>query len=273
MAGRSLINPHVDMTPEPAPTETNFYALSGKPKSGIPWNFGNVWRGLRYRESLFSALRQVLEDRLQGAAIWGRNLRNYGQDLTKVLNSITTDFILPDHTPPFRDEAIRVLARLLNEAPAVANRRASKRPSEESHDSFSSKKPRHDDARAKPPNYTEPLFTPAPVPYNTHPPYIILRIVHALGGKFYLVQVRNSMRVIHDALIQFLTSKRFWTAEDNTRWSTLVYTANGIKEVTTDEDLQNAIRAMYSRGHRRYELCVIRGALRQSWHINQWSGC
>ena len=289
MAGPSLIDPQVDMTPEPAPTEANFYTLIGKPKSGnppgIPWNFPNVRRGLRYSDSLFSALRQVLEDRLRGAAIWGENLRGSGQDLTKVLNSITTDFILPDHTPPFRDEAIRVLARLLNEAPRVANRRASKRPSEESHDSFSSKKPRHDDARAEQPDYTRPFFAPAPVPDDAHPPHIILRIGHTHDDKFHLVQLRHIMRdtsltdanqlwdqLSYDALIQFLETKKFWTAEDDARGSTLIYTANGIMEVTTNEDLQNAIRDMYSRGHRRYELCLVRGALGQSYHVNQWSG-
>lgn len=287
MASPSLINPQVDMTPAPAPVEPNFYTLIGKQKSGEPagilWNISNVRRGLRYSESLFNALRQMLGDRMRAAALWGENLRQHSQDLTNVLNSITSDFILPDHTPPFRDRAIHELARLLNEAPSQANRRTrSKRASEESHDSFSSKQPRHGDARAEQPDYTRPFFAPAPVPDNTHPPRIILRITHTLDNIFHLVQLQRIMRnasltdtdqlwdqLSYDALIQFLETKKFWTAEDDARGSSLVYTANGVMDVTTDEDLQNAIRDMYSRGHRGYELCIVRGALRQSSLVNE----
>ena len=43
--------------------------------------------------------------------------------------------------------------------------------------------------------------------------------------------------------------------------------------VTTDEDLQTVIRDMYLRGRRRHELSVVRGELRQSCYVNQWSGC
>ena len=73
MAGLSQINPYINITPEPAPSEANFYTLIGKPKSGNPpgilWKFSNARRAYDTVIAYSVPSVKCLKDRLRGAAI------------------------------------------------------------------------------------------------------------------------------------------------------------------------------------------------------------